>query len=1241
MKSSTPTTGQVAVALPEGVSAEGLTAQTGTIEGHQLPESPQPGGRLERRDSGYSSISGGDKDTGLPPNTDVEGSVTADLDAQLRARVGELRSSGGTAPLRSAEIVETVGRTLESFPELREVAGDRPLEQVWEVLSPAQRVKFEHLMNENGLASFPELRGELAGLLGGHGVGSTGLEQPAPLPLEARVKDAVTRTIGQDPELLARFDGMSLADVYGSLTDAQKTKFEYQLRANGLRDAAVDLVGKTLQSFPELVGTAATQRPLTDVWDALTPAQQTKFAYRLNKLGFEHTGLDVAQALTADGVLGLALAEHGGTLQDLLPQTVQEARPAAGLDAVLEQRALAQGMTRQEWSLYQERYEAAVGKGDLDAAGVIAEQRDAHVAVLEAANAELVFRSGREKAANPDGVEQRPLDLVGAAREQALDAGLSEGAWDATETLIDQALAEGRVADAHALILDRNEMVSELEAAARERASADGVADADLEARLDRLREGRKAPETDELPRISGELTLQEVQALLDAPAPPRLPRSVDGRDVQMLESLVARSRTAEMPASEITRWRERFAEAWGKGGEGRGEIGELGRLWHRELEQLTGGSSRPSVRELFDAPEARAQSAQESLARAAEDAGVPFTEHAQWMRQIRDAWAQGRPEDAAALVERFWGRIEEAQAARSQATELELAAQMARLRGVPLEEFWAQRQRLDDAERALRESLASAIETPVEKNAQGLHGRLREIFEGLPEEAVASPFAEGLKEILARNSGDVVEQRLRDEVGALLDQEVGPRTLSDAEAEILARLKALPRTPTGDAVWAEGVMNEAMELYGESSGMPQGEIAYWQDKLQGAVEGGSRQAVIDVVGDWLSRFRQFESVRSLAGQAGEAGMFPGEVAGWQEELRAALRQENPPEFARLQSRWSSEIARVKAETEFWQSVDDVSGSLQGKAERFGMAEEEWNRFDTRVEQARHAGDLAEVLRLIDERAQRLDDLETTYDAGLGERLSALREGGSGLGPELEAYREAVEPEWRTERGEVSAENGLWSLFEEKKPETLKDRFDDPDEHPLRELDNDNDGDGPGDWGGDVQRRLKNLQGDVFADARRAGMTRQELKIWELRIEAADDPVAVKEELRRRIDDDLIRQAELDARMAAFGKARRQELLDLGFTPYELNAHEVGVDAAGRRGDIAMAMSLTEAFEAKVAVRRHSLDTDPTHTTTAPESPGAGSRPLTGRSSSTRGTRSRHRSVRTCSCRCPWHVDAT
>ncbi|MEU8531326.1 hypothetical protein AB0C77_38005, partial [Streptomyces sp. NPDC048629] len=839
--------------------------------------------------------------------------------------------------------------------------------------------------------------------------------------------------------------------------------------------------------------------------------------------------------------------------------------PRVGVEQVvssaeLESRALAAGMSPGEWASYARRYEAALGKGDFDAAGVVLEQRAGHLSELEAASAELAFRSrrGGEPAAGGG------PDVVGVARGRGSDAGLSEGSWEATETLIEQALAEGRAGEARALIRERNQMITELEARAavpaepeQRRGSGDVSELGDVEGRLDRLRDGKPSPE---VTGVHVERAPQEVLRLLEgAPVPAESGRVVDAGEARALESLVVRARTAKMPAQEIAGWQDRFTEAWNRGPEGEGEIGRLARQWHRELDALTGGSSRPGVEELFASAPAKAETAQEVLARAAEDAGLSLGEHASWMKQVRDAWAQGRGEDAATLIDQFWGRIEEASASKSTGLELELLTRQAELRGLSLGEFLAAKERQEAAESVLREDLKAVLDIPAGEGR--LRGRLREVLDGLTGDAAASPFAEVLKDILESRPQGSPEDVLRGDVTALLEQTVGPRLRPEVDTALLKELAALADAPVGDAVWAEGV-KKTLASDGRRVGMPEGEVSYWENRLRDAVEGGGdKRAVVEVADAWLSRYKQFESVESLAQGAKEAGQDPVEAAGFEERLTDALRQEEIAEFNSAEADWRQRISEAKEENAFQQSVDEVVAGLKPKAERFGMGEEEWAGFEHRIRQARAKGDLGEVIQVVEERAQRLEELETVYDAGIQQRLDTLRGGRGGGSGEAEAYRLAVEPEWRNDQGERASEAELWNLFEDEKPDTLKDRFDDPDDDPLRDLDG-NDNDGPGDWGADARRRLKDLQGDLFAHARRVNMTPEEIELWESRIGSADDPVAVKEELRRRVEEELVPRQELEARIAAFEKTRRWELIDLGFTPHELNVHQLGMEAA-------------------------------------------------------------------------------
>ncbi|MEU8527067.1 hypothetical protein AB0C77_15935, partial [Streptomyces sp. NPDC048629] len=263
--------------------------------------------------------------------------------------------------------------------------------------------------------------------------------------------------------------------------------------------------------------------------------------------------------------------------------------PRVGLEGVVssaevEARALAAGMSPGEWSSYVRRYEAALGKGDFEAAGVILEQRGVHVAELEAGG-----RDG-QKASEP---------------EEQVEAG-----------------SGGSVSDL-----------------------------SDLQDRLDRLQGGAKSSGVvvgEDLLGGQGGLAPERVEELLaGAPAVPGSGDVVGAREAAVLESLVVRARTAGMSVQEIAGWQERFVQAWEGAPEAHSGFGELARQWHQELDGLSGGSSRPGVEELFASAPAKAESAQEVLARAAEDAGVPLVEHASWMERIREAWGQGRGEDA------------------------------------------------------------------------------------------------------------------------------------------------------------------------------------------------------------------------------------------------------------------------------------------------------------------------------------------------------------------------------------------------------------------------------------------------------------------------------------------------------------------------------------------------------------------------------------------------------------------
>ncbi|MFE5302501.1 hypothetical protein, partial [Streptomyces sp. NPDC056632] len=382
------------------------------------------------------------------------------------------------------------------------------------------------------------------------------------------------------------------------------------------------------------------------------------------------------------------------------------------------------------------------------------------------------------------------------------------------ETLIGRALGEGRVADAQELIVQRNQIVEGLQPTVPSDAGGGG--------------------------RPGGS------DGVL-----------VSVRDVQVLESLVVRSRTAGMPEGELTGWQERFEQAVRQGP---GQVGELGRLWHEHLEQVTGGS-RPGVDALLDAGGVLSvDTVQEALARAASDAGVPMVEHATWMRQIREAWASGHREHATALVERFWTRIGEAHAERSAGLELELLQARAGLRDMPVEEFWARKEQGDTAETALRDGLEKTLEQLAgggPEQAAGLREKLRSLVDALPEDLLLpSRLGEGVREILDASDAGTPAHRLRDDVRSLLEGTSGEwdsltSLLDGAESEVrIARTEGLDGVPQGDAVWAVGLKESYTHHSGEQ-GMPGGEIAYWNTRLDEALASGDREAAVGVARDW------------------------------------------------------------------------------------------------------------------------------------------------------------------------------------------------------------------------------------------------------------------------------------------------------------------------------------------------------------------------------------------------------
>ncbi|MFD3998611.1 hypothetical protein [Streptomyces sp. NPDC058583] len=911
-----------------------------------------------------------------------------------------------------------------------------------------------------------------------------------------------------------------------------------------------------------------------------------------SRMGTEPTAADLAPS---ELELDLAALRRG---EGEVPRDVESEAPSL---VEMEQRALELGITREEFADYQERFRTAVRKGDLEAAGEIAAQRDEHVRQRAVAREELAYRQGESPADS--------VDLVAAERQRATDAGLSEEAWQGFEDLIREAAADGRPADAEALIRERRHLVDGLERTSTE-------AEAALEARLQRLREGDTAEDAaardaliEELRdqpepyRLSGEA---DVQQLLDEAPRPGRGGEVSVGDAQVLESLTARSRTAGLPPEELAAWQQRFGESLAGGPE---ESVALGRQWHEQLESLTGGPRR-DPQELLDSTTATAETQPEALARAAEEAGVTFKEHAGRMKEIRDAWAEGRVEDARDLVDRFWARIEQARADEHAVWELELGLWQAELKGMSPQEYLALRVRQGAVELALKESLASLLDRPDDRapDGAGLRERVRRIADELPEEATGSGAAQALKEVLDATPVNTPEHRLRADLHALLDEsgDAGWSTLKplldDVPTDVLAdRLDQLPKTPEGDAVWTAALM-DSLSFHADKQGMPEAEIAYWRETVQDArSQGADTSTLLEVQRDWNARIQQHETLRTLSREAEQARQNAADRASYGERLTSALRQENVPEFRRVERDWKAEIAGAKGEAEFRRAVEDASASLRERADRFAMDGEEFAAFEQRIEQARRVGDVPELLRAVEERVTRLAELEAAYDATIAERLTALRDGPhDGVAGELEAWDEALAPEWRTKNvdgaEQVSREGGLWNLFEDRKPAHLRDERSDPGDDPLRDLDEgrgpDDDDSGPGAEDRDLRRRLKDLQGDLLSAAEKLRMPQEEIEAWQNRLETADDPVAVREELRRRIRVELPAERALDARIAEFESGRRQRLLDLGFTPEELNAHELGMDVAVRRGDTEAAMRLQEAFDARVEARWNEAPVD-------------------------------------------------
>ncbi|MFE5302511.1 hypothetical protein, partial [Streptomyces sp. NPDC056632] len=324
--------------------------------------------------------------------------------------------------------------------------------------------------------------------------------------------------------------------------------------------------------------------------------------------------------------------------------------------------------------------------------------------------------------------------------------------------------------------------------------------------------------------------------------------------------------------------------------------------------------------------------------------------------------------------MERFWTRIGEAHAERSAGLELELLQARAGLRDMPVEEFWARKEQGDTAETALRDGLEKTLEQLAEggpEQAAGLRDKLRSLVDALPEDLLLpSRLGEGVKEILDTSDAGTPAHRLRDDVRSLLEDTSGEwdsltSLLDGAETEVrIARTEGLDSVPQGDAVWAVGLKESYTHHSGEQ-GMPEGEIAYWNTRLDEALASGDREAAVGVARDWHFRFKQFETVETLTGQARDAGQDGVTQASWREKLTGALRHEDLAEFTTLEAQWRREITAAKSESEFWQSVDETAGGLKDKAERIGMTGQEWAGFEERIVKARTDGDIPALLRTV------------------------------------------------------------------------------------------------------------------------------------------------------------------------------------------------------------------------------------------------------------------------------------
>ncbi|MFE7953666.1 hypothetical protein ACFU5C_36455, partial [Streptomyces sp. NPDC057426] len=572
--------------------------------------------------------------------------------------------------------------------------------------------------------------------------------------------------------------------------------------------ASAEAFRASMEAFPELPDSVK-DLPLVEVLEGLSPAQKIKLGVLL-----EEHGLADGPAMVESGALRDLLwsrldtlrnpnvisggAGSGSGADEALAARVEALRdgerpvevegeygplPEGELEALLDQapgvpdgvpseagsvraaeaeaKALRLGMSREEAGRYTERYETALAKGDVEAAGAIAGARDAHVAALERAYGELMGRLGPDAVARA-GLEGAPAEAIATAA-QARDAGIEDASWNAFEERIGQAVAGGRLAEAQNLILARNELVETL-------ASTTAGEDAVLAARVEALREGDDGA-GGERP-VDGEggerpLADADFEALLEgaAAAPEGIRQDVGPGDLRMVEALVTQARAAGVAEGEITAWSERLGEAWsGRGREGE-SLREAGREWQRELDRVTGRSPDPDA--LLQSPEATVLTQQETLARAAEEAGVSFEEHAGLMKDIRDAWAQGRTEDADSLVEQFWGRVEEATVQQQAERAVRAEEMMAQARGMTLQEYQAFLQRQD----ARDTSLVEVLELLVDEGGPGLADQVRHVLDGLGQDYADSPLPRLVAEQLAsgEDGTSVSDEALRQGLSELL----------------------------------------------------------------------------------------------------------------------------------------------------------------------------------------------------------------------------------------------------------------------------------------------------------------------------------------------------------------------------------------------------------------------------------------------------------------------------------------